>query len=515
MSYPNFARSFLVLSALGALGCAGETATSVPSSGAEVRPLARAAETPPAFFESLVAAARARAASPYVQVATMDERSRLAAMRYDEHRRIRFRPEASLFRGGEGRFEAQFFHLGGTSRTPVSIFLLGDAGASPYSYDRRSFVFDASPLPDELVAPSYSGFRLHAPINTDAYKDEVIVFQGASYFRAVGRGEAYGLSARGLALDTGTARPEEFPVFDAFYLAEPRAGDAHAWVLASLTSPRAEGAYAFRIVPGDATEVEVTARVFVRGEVEVLGAAPLTSMFLFGEEGPARFGDFRPEVHDSDTLVIVSGHGERTARPLRNPPRTTVTSHRLDHPRAFGLVQRDRTFDHYQDLEARYHERPTAWVTPMGDWGTGTLRLLEIATELETDDNIGAMWVPDAVPADGLALRYVVAFGPSEGEDTGARALATRIARTAPSRARFLVDFAGRTLEDARDVLAHVTVTNGRLVESHVEPNAHVGGVRLSFEVEATGADVELRAFLGRGADALSETWSYLWQPTH
>lgn len=378
------------------------------------------AEAPDAF-EALVADARARARGAYVAPRAIDPSGALAQLDYDMHRRIRFRAEASLFRGGDARFEAQFFHLGSTSRTPIDVFVVDEGRTAPYPYRASSFRFDDGALPRALEADAYSGFRLHANINTDAYRDEVIVFQGASYFRAVARSLAYGLSARGLAIDTGTSHAEEFPVFDAFHIVAPRADDSHVWVLASLTSPRAEGAYAFRIEPGAQTTVDVTAHVFVRDGIEVLGLAPLTSMYLFGEEGPARDGDFRPEVHDSDVLVTVGRTGEQLARPLRNPERTTVSTHRLDAPRGFGLLQRDRAFASYQDLEARYHERPSVWIEPVGDWGAGAIRLLEIATHLETDDNIAAMWVPDVVPDDGLAIRYRITFAADAALGTGAR----------------------------------------------------------------------------------------------
>lgn len=470
---------------------------------------------PPAFFAQLVEQARRRAAEPFEPLHTLDAAGTLGQLTYDTHRRIRFRPEASLFRGGAGQFEAQFFHLGSTSRTPVDIFVVDGERAAPYPYAPDAFAFDDGELPAELHAERYSGFRLHAPINTDAYRDEVVVFQGASYFRAVARGQAYGLSARGLAIDTGAAHAEEFPIFDAFYLVTPGAGEEHAWVLASLSSRRAAGAYAFRVRPGRSTDVEVTAHVFLREGVEVLGLAPITSMFLFGEEGPARNGDFRPEVHDSDVLLSLSSHGEQLVRPLRNPPRTTVTTHRLDSPRGFGLLQRDRAFAHYQDLEARYHERPSVWVEPIGDWGPGAIRLLEISTLLETDDNIAAMWVPDRVPAEGLVLRYRVSFRNDVLLGTGARVTDTRIAHVEGGRARFIVEFVGQSLAGRQDIRVDVTTAGGELIEAHVEPNPHTGGVRASFEVSPSAADVSLRAFLKSDGDALSETWSYLWQPTH
>jgi periplasmic glucans biosynthesis protein len=311
----------------------------------------------------------------------------------------------------------------------------------------------------------------------------------------------------------------------------PGPEDDHAWILALLESERATGAYAFRVAPGPSTVVEVTMRVFLRERVPVVGVAPLTSMYLFGEEAPGRFQDFRPEVHDSDALAMWTREGEWLMRPLRNPPRTTVCSFRLDSPRGFGLLQRDRSFASYQDLEARYQDRPSAWIEPVGDWGNGAVRLLEMSTDVETDDNIAMLWVPDQVPQDGLSLRYRMYFGsdlPANGP--AAKVVATRFAKVPKwqqglteqqraRRGRFVVDFAGPSLraagqdKDKDAIEVHVTATGAKVVEQHTLANAFEGGIRASFEVEAQARDVELRAFLRRGSEVLTETWSYLWQP--
>jgi glucans biosynthesis protein len=439
-------------------------------------------------------------------------------LNYDQYRSIRYVPERSLWRGAPGLFEAQFFHLGLFYQDPIAVQVL----ATPDAMDSRPFEFKPelfaygqikAPRPDSQLG--FAGFRLHAPLNKDAYRDEVIVFQGASYLRALAKGQAYGLSARGLAIDTGEPTPEEFPRFSEFFLVRPGERDRFVWVLALLESRRASGAYAFRIEPGTTTVVDVQLRVFLREPVAILGIAPMSSMYLFGEESPARLSDFRPEVHDSDSLSLHASNGERIHRPLRNPDRTTLCSYRLESPRGFGLLQRDRRFDSYQDLEARYQDRPSAFVEPIGDWGPGSVRLLEIATRVETDDNIAVAWVPDAVPADGLSLRYRLHFGADlPGQVPGGRVVATRMHREKDGM-RFLVDFTTDRELDLGSLALLTNVTGGKVIEQHIESNSHVGGYRASFAVEsASGAtDVELRAFLRAGADAITETWSYLWQP--
>ncbi|HMI90957.1 MAG TPA: glucan biosynthesis protein, partial [Polyangiales bacterium] len=433
----------------------------------------------------------------------------------------------SLWRGPGGFFEVQLFHLGFYYREPVAVFQLEPGSTAPtrVGFTPELFSYDKVAPPAADATLGFAGLRLHAPINTPEYRDEVIAFQGASYFRTLGQNEVYGLSARGLAIDTGEPGPEEFPRFSELYLVHPAPGERSVWVLALLESARATGAYAFRITPGRTTIIDVTAQILLRGPVGVLGIAPLTSMFLFGEDTPARFGDFRPEVHDSDTLVMLSAQGEKLARPLRNPERTTVCSFRLDSPRGFGLLQRDKTFASYQDLEARYQDRPSIWVEPRGDWGPGAVRLLEIATEREIDDNIAALWVPDQVPADGLRMRYRLHVGgdnpfehaaQQQREGAAARVIATRHAKIEQLEQgrRFVVDFVGERLNPIDGVVVRANATGARIVQQRVEHNPFLEGVRAVIDVvpEAGAGDVELRAFLARDAEALSETWSYLWQ---
>jgi periplasmic glucans biosynthesis protein len=477
---------------------------------------ASALAEPPPYFSDLIERARSLGSRPARQPRRIELPASLRNIKYDAYRSIRFRPERSLWRGGPGQFEAQFFHPGFYYQEVVDISVLGPNGPVAVPYSPDLFSYDQVPTPPRDTRLAFAGFRLHAPINSPSYKDEWIVFQGASYFRPLGKGNVYGLSARGLAIDLGQPTPEEFPRFSEFFLVPPEKDDEHVWILALLESPHATGAYAFRVQKGDLTRIEVTAELFLRDGMTVLGTAPLTSMYLFGEEGPNRFGDFRPEVHDSDGLALWADNGEWLYRPLRNPPRTTVCSFRLDQPRGFGLVQRDRSFDSYQDLEARYQDRPSVWVEPVTGFERGNVRLLEIATELETDDNIAIAFVPDEVPDHHLSVSYRLHVGVDVPVAApAARVVATRIARTKDG-SRFLVDFAGEGLAARKDIDVVVSAQNGRTVEQHVEHNPFAGGYRASFEVVAEPGikDVELRAFLRAKEDVVSETWSYLWQPT-
>ncbi len=362
----------------------------------------------------------------------------LREISYDQWRDIRFRPEDTLWQNKKLPFQVQFFHPGLYYDHPVTINVVDPdkvrtLAFSPdqFDYGRNDF---ASRVPQNL---GYAGFRIHAPIKKGNYYDEVIVFLGASYFRAVGKNEVFGLSARGLAVDTALSSGEEFPTFREFWLVTPKPTDKQLRVYALLDSPSLSGAYQFVIQAGDTTTVAVDSRLFARQAVKQLGIAPLTSMFYHGENSVRQVEDFRPEVHDSDGLLINFASSEWLWRPLDNPRQLRVSSFRTAHPRGFGLIQRDREFDHYQDLETRPELRPSTWVAPHGDWGDGRVQLVEIPTKSDTNDNVVAFWVPNAPPEPGgmAAFAYSVYWYGMTVRSHPAAALRRRDAIAARSRA--------------------------------------------------------------------------------
>ena len=458
----------------------------------------------------------------------------LLDLSYPEYRDIRFRPEAALWRGTGRPFSVQFFHPGLFYDRAVRIHEVTRSGVSPVVFSPDQFDYGRNELgsrvPQDL---GYAGLRVHYPIKRASYHDEVTVFLGASYFRAVGREQVYGLSARGFALDTALASGEEFPWFREFWLVRPSSGAQELTIFALLDSPSATGAYRFVVAPGPHTRLDVELSLFPRAPLRKPGIAPLTSMFLRGEGAPGdEESDYRPEVHDSDGLLVASGSGEWLWRPLENPRRLNVTSLHADHPRGFGLLQRDRSFDHYQDLEARPDLRPSAWVEPKGDWGAGHVELVEIPTRDETNDNVVAYWVPArTVSAERPAsFAYSVFwYDEARGRPPGGRTVATRRDRSAPEGAvRILVDFEGEELErlpeeavveglvtaDAADEATDGTREPAEILEQQVIRNPVTGGWRLVFQVRLPDDEpVELRAFLRRGDDVLTETWSYLLRP--
>lgn len=483
-------------------------------------------------FEAVGQIARERAASPF-RPASRPLPAELGALDYDGVRDIRWRPERALWREAGLPFEAMFFHLGLYQREPVRVHEITAQGARPLPYDSRDYDFGRNRLePAAWGDLGHAGFRIHYPLNNAQYKDELVVFLGASYFRALGAGQQYGLSARGLAIDTVGGNGEEFPRFTEFWLERPAAGAAQVVVYALLESPRATGAYRFEIVPGAQTVTRVRSRLFLRAgaaPIATLGLAPLTSMFFSGENQP-RPGDFRPEVHDSDGLLIESGSGEWLWRPLQNPARPLVNSFALEQLRGFGLMQRDRAFASYEDVEARYERRPSAWVKPLGDWGPGRVELVQLPTPDETHDNVVAYWVPARLPAAGepLDFAYEVAWqGDAPQRPPGAWTAQSRRglgyskldAQARAQQAQYVVDFTGPALDALpADAAVRAVVTadaNGRVLEQLTYPNPAGKSWRMTLRVQRVdpARPVELRAFLQVDKNTLTETWTNILLP--
>jgi len=532
-------KRYLALIAMVAAFALSFNALYAPVAGAQASQ-DKANESHPLTLEALEAQvfekARQLALEPY-QEPSEKAPDFLKGLTYDQWRDIRFKPEKALWRDEGLPFQLQFFHLGFYYEYPVKINVVTDQGIVQVPFSPELFDYGKNALPkEELEGLGFAGLRVHYPVNRPDYHDELIVFLGASYFRALGKNQRYGISARGLAVDTALPKGEEFPHFKEFWIVKPTPDAKSLTIYALLDSQSLTGAYKFFVQPGENTAVDVKAAVFRRKDVEKIGIAPLTSMFYYGENSRNRPDDYRPEVHDSDGLMIALGNGEWLWRPLNNPPRLTTSAFQAEKLAGFGLLQRDTNFDHYQDLEARYDLRPSVWISPREDWGEGHVELIEIPTIWETTDNIVAFWVPKSLPALGEPVSfsyrmswylpkgsphgggYVVATRTGKGKDEGVR--------------RFVVDFEGGALNAIpADVglTSVVTVTEGmEILEKILMRNEVTGGWRLVLEVRpAKGGPieqliperrprVEMRAFLKKGEDlpdVLTETWSYSYQP--
>jgi glucans biosynthesis protein len=453
----------------------------------------------------------------------------LAKLDFDGYRDIRFRPDKAMLGGTGGQFRMQMFHPGFLFPRPVTVNVIRDGLATPVPYSASLFDYGRNKFERALpVNLGFAGFRLHYPLNDPKVQDELVSFLGASYFRFLGRKQRYGLSARGIALGVGT-REEEFPAFREFWIEQPGPEANRAVIYALLDGPSLTGAYQFSVYPANETVVDVAMTIFPRKPLSRLGVAPLTSMFFVGENDRRFNDDFRPELHDSDGLLMHTGAGEWIWRPLRNPRETAFSVFLDNNPRGFGLMQRDRTFEHYQDIDLGYEVRPSYWVEPVGNWGEGAIELVEIPTSDETNDNVVACWTPKATfePGQQLNWNYRVTAVSDDYRlhpggaaynswQTQTRALGAPEASPPGSR-RFIIDFVGGDLgyylTDPDKVQIVPTTTAGRITRTFLVPNPKTEGFRAGIDVQLEpGQSTDLRAFLKAGNRALTETWTFPWR---
>nr|WP_301299788.1 glucan biosynthesis protein G [Pseudomonas chlororaphis] len=443
-------------------------------------------------------------------------------MKFADYQKIRFLPEKAEWAKQKTPFKLSFYHQGMHFDTPVKINEITANTVEEIKYDSTRFDFgDLKFDPKATEQLGYAGFRVLYPINKADKQDEIMTMLGASYFRVVGKGHVYGLSARGLAIDTALPSGEEFPRFTEFWIQQPKPTDKHLVIFALLDSPRATGAYRLTLRPGSDTIVDVKAKMFLRDKVGKLGIAPLTSMFLFGANQPSKVLNYRRELHDSSGLSIHAGNGEWIWRPLNNPKHLAVSNFSVENPRGFGLLQRGRDFSHYEDLDDRYDKRPSAWIEPKGDWGKGTVDLVEIPTADETNDNIVAFWSPEKQPEPGQPFDFAYRLHWTMDEaslhspdsswveqtlrSTG-DVKQSNLIRQPDGSVAYLVDFEGPSLaalpEDT-EVRSQVSVgDNAELVENSVRYNPETKGWRLTLrmKIKDPSKSTEMRAALVKNA---------------
>ena len=478
-------------------------------------------------FVTLTERARVLAAQPY-QAPDPVPRF-LQELSYEQYQDIRFDPDKSLWRQHSSPFKVMLVAPGLFYRHAARINLIDSEGIHNLPFRKELFTF-TNPDLERRIPPDlgYAGFKLTYPLKEKKTQNQFMVFAGASYFRAVGRDNAWGISSRGLALDTGLPSGEEFPAFIEYWLVQP-AGDAQEMmVYALLDGPSVSGAYQFNIHPGTRTLVKVRAVLFPRHPLRLPGIAPLTSMFYYGENTAKPVGQWRAQVHDSDGLLIQNANGEWLWRPLINPT-TLEMDYFISHDvKGFGLLQRDSLFTDYQDLAANYDKRPSTWVRPEGNWGPGKVVLVQLPTDKETNDNIVAFWTPDKalVPQQAYEIRYDLMFGgPDIANQSIGHCTNTFVGDgniigggQIPGAYRIIVDFTGAELAKlpaSAIVQGVVTGLNQtEVLEQFVEYNPAMHNWRLSI-LARTPEDqgLELRAFLKSGAQTLSETWSYRLPP--
>ncbi|MFJ3047254.1 glucan biosynthesis protein G [Herbaspirillum chlorophenolicum] len=458
-----------------------------------------------------------------------------SSMQFADYMKIQPKSEKFEWRDQKTPFKLAFYHQGMQFNSPVLIHEIVGGRMEEIGYSTDRFDFGDLHFDKESTSHlGYAGFRVVYPVNSPGKEDEVMSVLGASYFRVIGKGQVYGLSARGLAIDTAMMSGEEFPHFTEFWIQRPASGDKQLTFYALLDSPRATGAYKFTLTPGQDSVLDVQARVFLRGEVARLGIAPLTSMFLFGPNQQSSRRNFRPAIHDSNGLAIHTGSGEWLWRPLNDPQNVEVSSFEVTNPKGFGLLQRGREFANFEDLKDRYDLRPSAWIEPRGDWGKGDVQLVEIPTADETNDNIVAYWLPAQLPAKGvpMAFDYRIHWTMDEAAilkdevgwvkqtfHTDGELTQANLIRSFDGTTALLVDFTGPALAKlpaGAQVSPQVSISNnGELIDAKLQPNPAINGWRLTLRVKVRNSAqaVELRAALLSGPKVLTETWNYQLPP--
>ena len=498
------------LSLFGALAAFGAFPTH-----AQEYPGARLGEAAPFDAETVVARARALAAAPYAGPPEISAEWR--DLSYDAFRGIWFDARNALYRDSDGAVHADLFVAGLYFLHKIEINAVEGGTARPVIFDLDLFA-RTDRFPDlRSEGTGFAGFRLRGELENRGIFQEYAVFQGASYFRAVGRGHGYGISARGLALNTGEPGGEEFPIFREFWIEAAPPGSPTVTVHALLDSPSVAGAYRFVIAKGETTEMDVSARLFPRMDLPTVGIAPGTSMFLFSDINRPRFDDFREAVHDSDGLLMMNGAGETLWRPLNNPTSLQISAFGDRNPRGFGLMQRARDLANYNDLEARYERRPSLWVEPEGEWGAGSVMLVEIPTDLEINDNIVAFWRPAEPLAAGSDHRigyrlFWCSTSPAEGAVAPVIATSTGARVFEEGRIFSSVDGAHPALGDDPDrVEVRATTSAGAISGTVLQRNPATGGLRLDVTLVGDVPFAEMRAELWRGGRHAAEVWLNRW----
>ncbi len=460
----------------------------------------------------------------------------VSSIDYDAHGQIHYKSEYALFGDNDpAAFPITFMHVGQYFPKTVRMYALDAGGgeAREILYDPSYFAIPQGNIAAELPAsPSpIAGFWIREPKSGSENWREAepwVTFLGASYFRAKGELGQVGISARGIALTPGGSAPEEFPDFVAFWFLPSPPNSKTMTVYALLDGPSVTGAYRFVMERTNGVLMDIENTLFFRKPVERLGLAPLTSMFWYSETVKRAGIDWRPEVHDSDGLAMWTGSGEHIWRPLNNPAHVTISSFSDEHPRGFGLLQRDRNFDHYLD-GVGYEKRPSIWVEPIGDWGKGSVQLVEMPTDDEINDNIIAYWNPVKPIEAGsrLELRYKLHWLADEPYPSPlGRCVATRLGRGGqPGKPRpngvrkFAVEFLGGPLAKLPYGIKPelvLSASRGEFTYSYAEavPDGVLGHWRALFDLTAEGTGpVELRLYLKAAGEVLTETWLYQYRP--
>ncbi len=478
-------------------------------------PLAFAAEGKPFSHQTVIDLAKQLSLSPYQ--APESAPPILQQLDYSDYRQIQFKKESAIWKKSQLPFSIELFSPGYLYKDLIHIDIVESGQSFPITVKPDAFTTPRPEISTILSALSrYAGFRLHFPVNNKSYADEFVVFQGASYFRVVSKGQLYGTSTRGLAINIAQSKGEEFPLFKRFWVERPANKQGNIVVHALLDSDSVTGAYRFGIYPGNPSHMDVSVELFPRKEIAHLGIAPLTSMFMHNVMTPPQQTDYRPAVHDAEALAVTLSNGEHLWRPLTNPKRLQISAIKDSGLKGFGLIQRHRQFEDYQDLEANYHRRPSVWVTPLNNWGDGQVQLVEIPSDSEGNDNIVSYWQPEKPLAPGE--QYTYNYRLSWPNDISPMKNKVRIVRSALGNKLFsphkevVLDLSTLTEDQLANATIHASVSDGKVIETRLQHNPNIAGGRLFMTFDPEEAEqIEIRIQLMQEDTPLAETFLYRW----
>ena len=461
----------------------------------------------PFSWERLISRAQRLARAPFAETPAHPGAAKID---YTALHEARFREERTLWGDLPGDTGIRFFPLSATAPQPVEIAIIERGRATPLRYDPAMFDAPAgNPVTALPPGAGFAGFR----IMNAARDGDWLSYLGASYFRAPSPQKQFGLSARAVAINTSIQGREEFPRFTHFWL--ERIGPSSVTIFALLDGASITGAFRFvSRLDKDGVRQDVTAALFPRRAIPELGLMPMTSMFWYDQANRTVGTDWRPEIHDSDLLSIASADGTAHARPIVNPTAPMVSAFAERDPKGFGLLQRDRDFDHYQDDGVFYDRRPTLWATPARPLGAGEVRLYAFPTDSEYTDNLAAYWTPAAAPVPGkrIDLSYKLDWTADRSPAATSMAIVENVWRgrgDQPDIARLVVDFAGVAEGSKPDLW--VDIANGTLVKQAGYPVLGRKGLyRTVLDLRRSGggaADVRLQ--LQASGRAVSEYVHY------
>jgi glucans biosynthesis protein len=524
MNRRNFVKLASGLSLGALLDRPAVAADAPPPAGQPAQPQPAANPAPPPkeapFSEQWLLAAAENLSKRAFEQPKLNLPSELSNLDQHSYQSIRFKQDAAVWKNEPLNFNLQFFHTGFQYKVPVEMYLLEGDAVRPYPYSPSLFDFDAPLTPPPADSQSgFSGVRIHAPVNKPDAKNSFLVFHGASFFRAISTGQAFGAWARGIGVNTAQASGEEFPFYRSVWIRKPAPEERFLTIYALLDGPSVTGAYKFRAEPGRQTVMDVEFTLFPRKPLTHVGISPLASMFFFGSADPTRLDDYRPNVHSSNGLQIWNGAGEWIWRPLINPERLQYSVFVDKAPKGFGLLQRTRAFSDFEDIDARFDDRPSVWVEPLGDWGEGAVDLIEVPTKSEIYDNIIAFWRPKSPLADKAShqFRYRLYWGwEPPVRSTKAYAAQTRTgSRGTPDVRFFAIDFVSASSCNGCNIppfTATVRAGEGEIMNVNVRDNPATGGQRVTFEFRPGGVQqTDIRCELYQSGQAISETWVYRW----